>query len=122
MGNPVRQVFEGADAQMVTAGQCLYEAGSEPDAVFLVHSGGFTLYRDGAGGRRPVGERTEGSLIGEAAVLDGEPRTVTAEASRDATVLRLSAEHFRQGLREDATACYGVAVAIARTLRDSAAT
>ena len=122
MGRHVHQVFKGAQRQHYSAGQLLYQSGSEPDLVYYVVTGQFTLLRERGGKLHRVGEKPEGSLIGETAALDGGPRTVTVEASDEASVLVLPVEVFRQRLQDDAQACYEVAVSIAQVLRESART
>ncbi|WP_222271574.1 cyclic nucleotide-binding domain-containing protein [Modestobacter marinus] len=96
-------------------GECLHQAGSQPDLVFFVTSGRFIL-RNSTGDR--VADKTGGQLIGETAALDGGARTVTVEAEGVASVLALPAESFRRRLQEDARAAYEVAVFTARILRD----
>ena len=115
-GQNLRQVFDSGEERRYKAGERLYEAGSESESVYLVTSGRFVL-EDGDG--RWVASRAEGFLIGEAAALDGGPRTVTVRAEGDASVLTLPTETFRQRLQEDARAAYEVAAYIAGVLREA---
>ena len=79
----------------------LYDEGSKASHVFFVTKGSFVLMH-GSGDRQrqsEVGQKSKGSMIGEAAALDGEPRFVSAHASEKASVLKVDTESFTHELR-----------------------
>jgi CRP-like cAMP-binding protein len=95
----LQQAGQEQDAE---PGQVLVREGGTGGSLFVVLSGSVTVTR---GGRR-IGELGEGALLGEAAMLDGRPRTasvVVAERARllvvPGTAVRALLEE-RPGLRE----------------------
>ena len=74
------------------AGEALLREGAASRALYLVVSGRFHVYEQGAS--RPVAEIGTGSSIGEIGFFSGSPRTATVSAARDSLVLRLKREDF----------------------------
>ncbi len=74
----------------VPAGAVLCRQGDAGDAAYLVVTGRFRVEREGS----IIGEIGRGELVGEMALLTGEPRTGTVTAMRESTVLVLEADVF----------------------------
>jgi CRP/FNR family transcriptional regulator, cyclic AMP receptor protein len=69
--------------QDAPAGQVLVREGATGGSLFLILSGDVAITR---GGRR-IAELGEGTVFGEAAMLDGRPRTASAIVERDARLV-----------------------------------
>jgi RsiW-degrading membrane proteinase PrsW (M82 family)/CRP-like cAMP-binding protein len=77
-------------------GTQLFEQGSEGDAMYLVDRGNLAIFTvDAQGHERPLRVFEPGSVVGELAVLDGQPRSARARASGPLTALVLRREMFR---------------------------
>lgn len=76
----------------VPAGTVLVREGEEPDALYIVVSGRFSV--EVAAAQEPVAEISSGGTIGEIAFFAGGKRTATCRAIRDSTVLRLTRSDF----------------------------
>ncbi len=76
----------------VPAGTVLVHEGADPDALYIVVSGRFSV--EVAGTREPVAEISSGGTIGEIAFFAGGVRTATCRAIRDSAVLRLTRADF----------------------------
>jgi CRP-like cAMP-binding protein len=78
------EALRGAgDEQEAPAGQVLVREGATGGSLFVVLSGRVAISR---GGRR-IGELESGALLGEAAMLDGRPRTASAVVEEQARLL-----------------------------------
>lgn len=96
------QLWAHGHEQNAPVGQVLVREGATGGSLFVILSGTVAISRGG----RPIAQLGPGSLLGEATMLDGRPRTATAvveEAARllvvpGAAVRRLMEE--RPGLRE----------------------
>jgi CRP-like cAMP-binding protein len=79
-------------AQMnIPAGHCLMQQGAAGDALYLIESGTARVERTGSKEVIRVGA---GSVVGEAALLTGEPRSATVTADTALSVWRVSKEAF----------------------------
>jgi NTE family protein len=100
-------IFEGLDAKLLReirdeirwfalpGGTTLFEAGDDPDELYLVVSGNLGAYSLSAEGhRRLVGTIAAGETVGEMALISGKPRNATVVALRDTELGGLSREAF----------------------------
>lgn len=77
------------------AGEEIFRAGADADAAYVIVAGRVALERiDESGGRRRVAELAPRQVLGEIALITGEPHAETAATTRDATLLRLDRETF----------------------------
>jgi CRP-like cAMP-binding protein len=80
----------GRPARSLTAGEVLFRQGDRGESMYVVREGSITL-RDGD---RDVSAVDAPGLLGELAVVDDEPRTLTAVAASDAVVVEIPMRHF----------------------------
>jgi acetaldehyde dehydrogenase/alcohol dehydrogenase len=76
------------------SGQCIFRAGSPGDGCYVIEEGDVRLEFEGDGHidtERVLGYSAPGTLLGELALLDDLPRSVTAYAETDVTAQHLSA-------------------------------
>lgn len=102
---PLRELSQGAVAELaplvalrvVPRGQTLFRAGEPSDTLFLVASGRFYVFLDGAA--EPVAEIAAGEPVGELAFLTAEVRSATIVAARDSEILEISRRAYELLLR-----------------------
>jgi uncharacterized membrane protein len=76
--------------RQLAAGDTLFKVGEPGESLYVVRSGEVELFiRDTAGQRIPLAMVGTGEVFGELALLDHSPRTATAIAMSDATLLEL---------------------------------
>ena len=79
------------------AGTPIVRKGEDGDALYLVVGGELEVLADGASGDRPaeaIATLRTGDAFGEMALLTGEPRSHTVQASTDVRLLRIAKEDF----------------------------
>jgi NTE family protein len=74
-------------------GDTLFEAGSAPDALYVLVAGSLGAFEGGRGGRF-LGQIVAGETAGETGLITGRPRSATVRALRDSEVLRLPRADF----------------------------
>jgi CRP-like cAMP-binding protein len=82
---------EAGDEQEAPAGQVLVREGASGGSLFVILSGRVAITR----GRR-IGELEAGALLGEAAMLDGRPRTASAVVEQQARLLVVPGSAVRE--------------------------
>ncbi|GEO80571.1 cyclic nucleotide-binding domain-containing protein [Pararhodospirillum oryzae] len=78
----VRQTVE---VHALPAGALIMAAGDETTSLYLIDSGRITVFRDigSEGGERVLATLSAGAILGEMALLDGQPRSASARAETD---------------------------------------
>lgn len=92
------QLFTRSDQDAVSygAGETIFEAGAPGDCFFVVRGGEVSL--DSADSH--VETVTAGGMFGEMALVDGQPRSLSATAETDCEVVRVDEQRFRYLVQE----------------------
>lgn len=90
-----------ATSRVVRKGQVLFEEGEPGDAYYIVYQGAVELERTRSDGVQRLAVRRRGQGFGEMALLNDAPRSATARAASDATLMALPRDDFRQLLAGD---------------------
>jgi len=98
--------------------ELLYDAGSSPDKVYLLISGGLKAVRKGAGRRTYVAEFVSpGSLIGYADYIAGVQRTEKLVALQPSMVLVLPAGRFVEAAESSASGARALTRLLAKQIK-----
>lgn len=92
-------LVEAAAIRVYGRGEIVMRQGDEGDSAFIVASGRVRIALDPGDVEVAVLER--GAVVGEMSLLTGEPRTATARALEDATLLEITAGDFRRFVLEN---------------------
>jgi CRP/FNR family transcriptional regulator, cyclic AMP receptor protein len=89
------ELFAGAEVVRLPAGQVLYRAGDSADGCYRVEDGllKVTMVAN-SGTERILAFHGPGAIVGELAIIDGLPRSVSAVAVRDAVLSFISRAAF----------------------------
>jgi CRP-like cAMP-binding protein len=89
-----KQIIAHAQTVPFTAGQELVRIGERDEAFYILTAGTVAVMIAAGGGERVVATITEGSVFGEIAFFDGEPRSATIRAMSDGSALRITRDRF----------------------------
>ena len=82
------------------AGDTIMRQGEKGDCAYIIESGQVEiLIEKPDGSTQQVGTRSEGTIIGEMAIVDEAPRTATVKAIKDCTMLEISRDDFAMRLK-----------------------
>jgi len=99
--DPAVVANSGWQLEVVLEGALLFEEGDQADAVFVVISGVLGLFSGPWTGQNPIFRKVfRGDLVGEYALLCGEPRSASAVALTPVEVVRLERSRFDALLSE----------------------
>ena len=76
------------------AGELVFGESDVAATMFIVQSGSVRLFRDVEGQKREFGIMEKGDFFGEMSILEGLPRTHSAEAIDDAEVIEINSTTF----------------------------
>jgi len=88
------EVIEEVDLK---AGEILFEEGEAGDALLIVYDGAVRVFRaldPQTGEEKSLALLDAGSYLGEMSLMDGTPRSASARAETDSTILRISRKNF----------------------------
>lgn len=94
----IRQRMERVMVQkQFKAGDIIFREGTVGDGFYVIRAGRVMLYSFSPFGERKIFDMiTAGDVIGEMAMIDGEPRSMTAEAITEVAVDFISKQHFEE--------------------------
>ena len=78
------------DGQMFAAGAVIFSEGAAGDFMYVVQSGEVEITRGG----KVIDSAAPGGLIGEMALIDTGPRSATAIARTDCTLIPIDSKRF----------------------------
>src|SRR5688572_11736989 len=76
----------------LASGRTLFVHGEEGDALYLVATGRLRASLPRPTGEKIIGDAGRGDVVGEMALIVGEPRTATVRAVRDSVLIRIGKE------------------------------
>ncbi len=97
---PAERVADIAQVAVETrlpANSVLFREGDRGDSLYIVLYGCVLVEKEG----RTLASLTQGSCVGEMAVLDHEPRSADATVVEDSTLLRIDQEAFYEVLSQN---------------------
>lgn len=81
----------------VASGEVLFRQGDIGDSLYVLIYGRLVIVVQGENGEEEIiGEIGRGEVVGEMAILTGEPRSATVRAIRDSELVKLSREAFER--------------------------
>jgi CRP/FNR family transcriptional regulator, cyclic AMP receptor protein len=114
-GEELATVAEIAEEQPLAAGEAVFAEGEPGDALYLVIEGAVRVHKGG----RQLALLAVRDVFGEMAVLDAEPRNASATVVKDAVLLKIGRDDFRDILQERPEIGIGVLQVLSRRLRAS---
>ncbi len=100
------------------AGEVVFRFGDPGDCLYLVTTGTVELFtRDYMGQKLVLKVARAGEVFGEMSLLDGGPRTATAEMDEDGTLLSLGRDDLMRFLRRHPEAALGLLTELGHRLR-----
>ncbi len=79
----------------------MFKQGDPPDEVYLVKSGKIEIFVNEGENKKRLNIVTEGEFLGEMAIIDGRPRSASAAAIEDSTVIIIDRKTLLKQMEED---------------------
>jgi CRP/FNR family transcriptional regulator, cyclic AMP receptor protein len=108
------------DEKRYLAGQIIISAGEKGDAMYIVQSGRVELYlQDTADERVGLGFVEPGDIFGELGLLDNEPRSASAVALENSTILIVDRHDLQMLITAHPLAALDMMAMLGRRIRDA---
>ena len=78
-----------SNSKLVAKDHYLFREGDQPDAMYIVKSGGFAITKTKGTQEIILAEIATGAMVGEMALFDRKPRSANVKATKDSEVLAL---------------------------------
>ncbi len=106
------------DPVSVSAGEVIFEKGERGDKMYVVRDGSVALKN----GDQVVDTEVAPGLFGEMALIDDEPRSLSAVADTDVELVEITARHFWVLVQETPSFAHLVMSVMAGRLRGAGST
>ncbi len=118
-GPLAERLWAAATTMSARSGKALVSLGAHSDSVYLVLKGRVRVTLYSLGGREVILRSLgEGSLFGELAAIDGQPRSATIVALSSCTLAVIDAAAFREAVTADSESALWLARRLAAQVRD----
>src|SRR5580765_5836909 len=102
------------------AGQMIFHLGEAGDAMYIVAAGDVNIHLPGEASRRvSLKDISRGEYFGELALFDDKPRSASALATTDATLLELARETLSSYLERRPRAAMAILQTMSERLRET---
>jgi EAL domain-containing protein (putative c-di-GMP-specific phosphodiesterase class I) len=102
------------------AGDTIIQQGQKGDSAYIIESGRVEiLIEKDQGLVQSLGTRGEGSIIGEMAIIDNEPRTASVKALEDSELLEITRQDFERRLKNADPVMQMITMVILTRYRDT---
>jgi len=106
-------------ARMLKAGDAIFREGDAGDTMFVIRKGKVRITKHVRGGEKTFAILGPGEFFGEMAILNGAPRSATATAAEDVTLLEVDARRFEGMITKQAEIAVRFIQKLARRLEDA---
>jgi uncharacterized membrane protein len=99
------------------AGDDVFVAGKEGESLFLIQEGAVDIHTGEGRARTILASLFSGQIFGELSLFDGSPRSATATATKDSTLLKLDRDDFTAFLTSKPSAGIKIMSELAHRIR-----
>ncbi|SFS58210.1 Crp/Fnr family transcriptional regulator [Paenibacillus sp. BC26] len=116
----LQRIMSIARKQWFTAGTVLFQEKDFGAAIYILLKGSIKIYtRSTSGDEKVLSLLQSGESFGELSLLDGRPRSASAQTLEDSTLLVISGNDFHGLLREQFEITRHIMAQLCRRLRDT---
>ena len=118
-GEGLKRLSDFIQEKNVRAGEVIFAEQDLGDEMYLVRSGRVTVQQEIADQRTTIDDVTAGGHFGETAIIDDRPRSATAIAEENTSLLVLHKNDFRAAVQDYPDIAFEVFRELTRRLRQS---
>lgn len=116
-GEGLKRISDAVWEKKLKAGELVFAESDFGEEMYLVYSGKIVIFQDMAGKVEPLEVVEPGGYFGEMAIIDELPRSKSARAMEDSTLLVLHKNDFRTAVYDYPDIAFAVFKDFSRRLR-----
>ncbi len=105
------------EEKKVKAGEDVFVAGKEGDTLYLIQEGAVDIHTGDGKAKTTLTSLFHGQIFGELSLFDGSPRSATATATKDSTLLTLERDDFTAFIKSKPDAGIKIMSELAQRIR-----
>jgi CRP-like cAMP-binding protein len=116
----LEEVKSALEIRRLETGEVLFNMGEPGDEMYIVQQGRVAIYapsKERPGEEKPIRIFRDGGMLGEMALIDRQPRSLSARATEPTWVMILRGADFRRLLREDPDMAFAIMIGLNDRIR-----
>jgi uncharacterized membrane protein len=113
----LQALLQRFEEKTAASGEAVFAAGEKGDSLFLIQVGAVEIHTGEGKAKTTFTTLFPGQIFGELSLFDGSPRSATATATKDSTLLRLDHDDFTQFLKSQPGAGIKIMSELAQRIR-----
>jgi CRP-like cAMP-binding protein len=118
-GEGLKRLSDAIREMRVSSGELIFAEHELGEEMYVVYSGKIRIYHETGGHEEVLDLVGPGGYFGEMAIIDEQPRSASARASDDTTLLVLHKNDFRSAVRDYPDIAFEVLKEFVRRLRQA---
>jgi CRP-like cAMP-binding protein len=105
------EVYAALKSRNLKTGEVVFNQGDEGDELIVVEQGEISIFApivDGEGTEKPIRIFGPGEVLGEMALIDQKPRSLSARAEKETVILTLGVKEFKNLLSDNPEMAFSV--------------
>ena len=118
-GEGLKRLSDFTHEKSVSEGEMIFAEQDHGDEMYLVHRGCVSVFQDVEGDTVVMDTIRDGGHFGEMAIIDDQPRSASAVADQDSSLLVLHKNDFRSAVQDYPDIAFEVFRELVRRLRQT---
>lgn len=119
-GEGLKRIADIAQEKVYEAGKVVFQENEMGDVLYIIKSGAVQIYKVlGSGQEKTLAVLHTQAFFGEMSLLDDSPRSASARAAQDSTLLAVDKESFKEVVNEYPEIAFEIFKVFSQRLREA---
>ncbi len=119
-GEGLKRIADIAQEKVFEAGRMIFHENEMGDVLYIIKTGAVQIYKMlGSGQEKTLAMLHEQAFFGEMSLLDDSPRSASARAAEDSTLLAVDKESFKEVVNEYPEIAFEIFKVFSQRLREA---
>ena len=119
-GEGLKRIADIAQEKVFEAGKVIFHENEMGDVLYIIKKGSVQIFKIlGSGQEKTLAVLHEQAFFGEMSILDNSPRSASAKATEDSTLLAVDKESFKEVVNEYPEIAFEIFKVFSQRLREA---